>query len=90
VAPIDRTAYPRFKRVVSVRELAEAFTPVADEDEITVRMPTPEETELLKLPPGTPVGEIVRIGYGKDDRPVRVMVTIAPGDRHLLVYDQDV
>lgn len=28
---IDRTAYPRFKRVVSVRELAEAFTPTYDE-----------------------------------------------------------
>ncbi|MGQ0775574.1 MAG: DUF4158 domain-containing protein [Pseudonocardiales bacterium] len=33
MASIDRTAYPRFKRVVSVRELAEAFTPVADEVE---------------------------------------------------------
>jgi TnpA family transposase len=31
VASIDRTAYPRFKRVVSARELAEAFTPTADE-----------------------------------------------------------
>jgi hypothetical protein len=27
LASIDRTAYPRFKRVVSARELAEAFTP---------------------------------------------------------------
>jgi hypothetical protein len=33
VASIDRTAYPRFKRVVSVRDLAEAFTPVAGEIE---------------------------------------------------------
>lgn len=33
MASIDRTAYPRFKRVVSVRELAEAFMPVADEVE---------------------------------------------------------
>jgi TnpA family transposase len=28
---IDRTAYPRFKRVVSARELAEAFIPTVDE-----------------------------------------------------------
>lgn len=28
---IDRTAYPRFKRVISGRELAEAFTPTPDE-----------------------------------------------------------
>jgi hypothetical protein len=33
LASIDRTAYPRFKRVVSARELAEAFTPTLDEVE---------------------------------------------------------
>lgn len=33
MASIDRTAYPRFKRVVSARELAEAFTPTPDEVE---------------------------------------------------------
>lgn len=33
LASIDRTAYPRFKRVVSARELAEAFTPTPDEVE---------------------------------------------------------
>ncbi|MGW1305762.1 GntR family transcriptional regulator [Streptomyces sp. NPDC002514] len=59
-------------------------------DEITVRMPTPEETSRLDLPPGTPVAEHVRIGYGDDGRPVRVMQTIAPGDRHVLVYELDV
>jgi Domain of unknown function (DUF4158) len=31
LASIDRTAYPRFKRAVSMRELAEAFTPTPDE-----------------------------------------------------------
>jgi TnpA family transposase len=31
LASIDRTAYPRFKRVVSARELAEAFVPTSDE-----------------------------------------------------------
>ncbi|MFC9355115.1 DUF4158 domain-containing protein [Rhodococcus sp. NPDC057014] len=31
VASIERTAYPRFKRLVSARELTEAFTPTADE-----------------------------------------------------------
>lgn len=58
-------------------------------DEITVRMPKPEESERLKLPPGTPVAQHVRIGFG-DDGPVRVMMTIAPGDRHVLVYEMDV
>jgi uncharacterized protein DUF4158 len=31
VASIERTAYPRFKRAVPVRELDEAFTPAAGE-----------------------------------------------------------
>ncbi|OII60188.1 UTRA domain-containing protein [Streptomyces sp. CC53] len=58
-------------------------------DEISIRMPSPEESEQLQLPPGTPVAEHVRIGYGEAG-PVRVMVTIAPGDRHRLVYELEV
>lgn len=55
-------------------------------DEIDVRMPIPEEAKRLNLPPGTPVAEHVRIGYG-DTTPVLVVQTIAPGDRHRLVYE---
>ena len=33
MASIDRTAYPRFKRVISARELAESFTPARGEVE---------------------------------------------------------
>ncbi|MGW1021983.1 GntR family transcriptional regulator [Streptomyces niveus] len=58
-------------------------------DEISIRMPSPEETDQLQLPPGTPVAEHVRIGFGESG-PVRVMVTIAPGDRHRLVYELEV
>ncbi|MCX4690725.1 GntR family transcriptional regulator [Kitasatospora purpeofusca] len=58
-------------------------------DEISTRMPTPEESDLLQLPMGTPVIQHVRIGYGAET-PVRVMVTIAPGDRHLIVYEMEV
>jgi Domain of unknown function (DUF4158) len=48
VASIDRTAYPRFKRVVSSRELAESFTPTAEE--ITwARGRTQTEGHLLSL-----------------------------------------
>lgn len=57
-------------------------------DEITVRMPSPEETDRLELPPGTPIAQHVRIGYGEAG-PVRVMQTIAPGDRHVLVYEME-
>ncbi|MFF2123484.1 GntR family transcriptional regulator [Kitasatospora sp. NPDC058184] len=58
-------------------------------DEISARMPTREETDLLQLPMGTPVMQHVRIGHGAIG-PVRAMVTIAPGDRHLLVYEMEV
>ncbi|MGW3473796.1 DUF4158 domain-containing protein, partial [Saccharopolyspora sp. NPDC000995] len=48
MASIDRTAYPRFKRAVSLRELAEAFTPT--QDEITwARGRTQHEQHLLTL-----------------------------------------
>lgn len=56
-------------------------------DEITVRMPTRAEIDRLSLPAATPVAEHMRTGYDENDRPLRVMVTILPGDRHVLTYD---
>ncbi|EHY87515.1 Tn3 family transposase [Saccharomonospora azurea] len=48
MAAIDRTAYPRFKRVVPARELAEAFTPTIGE--ITwAREKTQNDPHLLAL-----------------------------------------
>jgi DNA-binding GntR family transcriptional regulator len=52
-------------------------------DEIEVRMSTLTENDRLKLVPGTPIAEITRTGYGENDRPLQVMVTVAPGDRNL-------
>ena len=45
---VDRTAYPRFGRVVSGRELAESFTPTDDEVE-WARARTQDEQRLLAL-----------------------------------------
>lgn len=56
-------------------------------DEIIVRMPDPDEQARLSLPPGTPVAEHTRTGYDADDRAVRVIITIAPGDRHRIIYE---
>lgn len=58
-------------------------------DEIAIRMPTRVESDRLDLPTGTPVAEVTRIGYAADGTPLRVMVSIAPGDRHILVYELD-
>lgn len=55
-------------------------------DEITTRMPDPREARRLDIGMGVPVLAHVRIGRTVA-RPVRVAVTILPGDRHKLRYD---
>jgi len=57
-----------------------------DVDEIITRMPTPDETRRLSLPSGTPVAEHIRTGYTNHDQPVRVMLSIVPGDSLILRY----
>lgn len=58
-------------------------------DEITCRMPTKAETERLQLPSGTAVAEHMRTGYDADGRALRCMVSVLPGDRHVMVYELD-
>jgi GntR family transcriptional regulator len=57
-------------------------------DEILVRMPTPDEAARLDLAAGTPVASHIITGYGPDDRPLRVVLNVLPGDRHVIVYDR--
>lgn len=62
-------------------------------DEIRSWPPTtPDEADRLELPKGvgTPIVRHARIGYGADGKPVRVMVTIAPGNLNTLVYELEV
>jgi GntR family transcriptional regulator len=67
--------------------LAEAgYEQVYDTDEIITRMPTPEEVARLSISTGTPVAEHIRTGYTAEGRPVRVMVSIIPGDTLILQY----
>lgn len=56
-------------------------------DEMTARMPTRAEIDALRLPAATPVIEHIRTGYDTDGRALRVMVTVLPGDRHVITYD---
>lgn len=58
-------------------------------DEIYFRMPTPDEVRRLELPPGTPVACHICTGLCPDGTPVRVVVNILPGDRHVIVYERD-
>ena len=85
------------ERIVRGTELAEpedttrenilaevGYEQVYDTDEIITRMPTPEEISRLGIPTGTPVAEHIRTGYTAENRPVRVMVSIVPGDMLIL------
>jgi DNA-binding GntR family transcriptional regulator len=56
-------------------------------DEMTARMPTRAEIQTLRLPAATAVIEHTRTGYDAEGKPLRVMVTILPGDRHVVTYD---
>lgn len=58
-------------------------------DEIFVRMPSPEEAFRLDLTAGTPVAEYVRTGFNGAGRPVRVIITISPGDRYRIIMEFD-
>ncbi len=49
-------------------------------------MPTPEETARLGIAPGTPVAVHIRTGYTAEDKPVRVMISVIPGDTLILQY----
>jgi GntR family transcriptional regulator len=57
-------------------------------DEFYVRMPTPEEAQRLDLGPGTPITRHICTGITADDMPVRVVLNILPGDRHVIVYER--
>ena len=55
-------------------------------DDLKMRMPAPIEAERLQIPPGVPVLVQYRTGY-TTERPVKVTITIWPGDRTMLVYE---
>jgi GntR family transcriptional regulator len=57
-----------------------------DVDEIITRMPTPDEVRRLEISTGIPVAELTRTAYTAEDKPVRVMVAIIPGDALVLRY----
>jgi GntR family transcriptional regulator len=66
---------------------AAGHDPVRILDRIHLRMPTPEERDVLRLPPGVPLAEHVRTPYDEDGNAIRVTVTMLPGDRWTLEYE---
>jgi GntR family transcriptional regulator len=56
-------------------------------DDITGRMPTPEETRELRLPPGVPVFRVLRTVYDAEGCPLEVQDSVAAADRHQFRYE---
>jgi GntR family transcriptional regulator len=49
-------------------------------------MPAPDEVDRFEIAGGTPVAEHIRTGYAAKDKPVRVMISVIPGDTLILQY----
>jgi GntR family transcriptional regulator len=48
-------------------------------DQVTARLPTREEAELLQIRPDTPVLHLLHVGYDEGHRPIEVAVATWPG-----------
>lgn len=55
-------------------------------EELSFRMPTPDEARGLQLGAGVPVVDLIRTAYA-GDTPVEVFVSVAAGDKHIFQYD---
>ncbi len=56
-------------------------------EEVSARMPTPEEAQRLSLPPGVPVFRLVRTAYDIDGRALEVCDTIMSAEAYVLNYE---
>jgi GntR family transcriptional regulator len=56
-------------------------------EDVSARMPLPEEARALQLPAGVPVFVLVRTAYDSRDRPVEVCDTTMAADRYVLSYE---
>jgi GntR family transcriptional regulator len=56
-------------------------------EDVSARMPTPQEARLLNLSPGVPVFRLVRTAYDMDGRAVEVCDTVMAADAYQLSYE---
>jgi len=56
-------------------------------EELTFRMPTPEEARQLRMGAGVPVVRLLRTLYDTAGRALEVSDCVLAGDRHVLVYE---
>ncbi len=71
----------------TIREMADhGYIEVGYIDELTTRMPTPDEARRLAMDSGAPVLVYARTTFTKD-RPLRLTKTTFAGDRNRVVYE---
>ena len=56
-------------------------------EDVTARMPTPDEMKVLRLAPGSPVIGLVRTAYDINGQPVEVCDTVMSADLYVLSYE---
>lgn len=56
-------------------------------EEISARMPTPEERKVLEIGPGVPVITLLRTAFDQSERAVEVCDTVKIAHVHVLEYD---
>jgi GntR family transcriptional regulator len=71
-----------YGRIEELGHTLERFT-----EEVSARMPTPEEARVLRLGPGIPVFRLVRTAFDLQGRPVEVCDTVMAADAYVLNYE---
>jgi GntR family transcriptional regulator len=56
-------------------------------EDVSARMPTPEEVKALRLAPGTPVITLLRVAYDSTGRAVEICDTVMSADHYVLSYE---
>jgi GntR family transcriptional regulator len=65
--------------------------PVANiRDEITARLPTPDESAALDVPPGVPVLEILHTSHDQQGQPFEVTSFVMRSDRTAIAYEMPI
>lgn len=59
-------------------------------EDLEIRMPTPDETDALKIPPGVPLARVLRTAHTSAGQNVEVLDSRVPCDRHVFRYVIDV
>jgi GntR family transcriptional regulator len=57
------------------------------EEEVSARMPSPEEARALRLTPGVPVITVLRTAYDTEGEAVEICDTVMAADRYVLFYE---